>query len=184
MGLVRTLRWRALDQTGLEHCRLMASAEAITACSVLIGAQQAVPYGVRYELLLDPDWTFRSLRRESVDGATLTLHADGQGHWIDGENHHLAELDGCIDIDISGSPLTNTLPIRRTRLELGEPQRFDMAWIPMDTLRPRRDGQVYTWLGGSDYRYQAADGSFEAILAVDADHFVTRYPGLFEQVDR
>jgi uncharacterized protein len=180
--LDRTLRWRPLDGAGLEHCEVRETPEAITVRSVVIGDHDGQLFGARYQLQLDPDWTFRTLHLERTDGAAVTLQSDGRGHWIDGENHHLAELDGCIDIDLSGSPLTNTLPIRRARLESGMPQRFDMAWIPLDTLRPLRDGQIYTWLGGSDYRYQAADRSFEAVLSVDADSFVAHYPGLFAQL--
>lgn len=178
----QTLRWRPLDGVGFEHCEITATSESITARSVVIGDHDGHAFGARYELRLDPDWTFRTLHLERIDGASVTLQSDGRGRWIDGENHHLVELDGCIDIDISATPLTNTLPIRRTRLVPGEPQRFDMAWLPLDTLAPFVDGQIYTRIDDSHCRYQAADGSFEALLELDADGFVTNYPGLFERL--
>ena len=67
-------------------------------------------------------------------------------------------------------------------LDAGAPQRFDMAWIPLDTFKPFKDGQIYTWRGGDRWRYQAADGSFEAELTVDADRLVVHYSQLFERV--
>lgn len=182
MARDRMLRWRPLGGVGLEHCRLVETPEAITVRSVVIGDHDGYAFGARYELGLDPDWTFRTLHLERVDGASVTLQSDGRGRWIDGENHHLVELDGCIDIDISATPLTNTLPIRRTRLVPGEPQRFTMAWLPLDTLTPFVDGQIYTRFDDRHCRYQAADGSFEALLELDADGFVTHYPGLFERL--
>lgn len=183
MARDRMLRWRPLGGVGLEHCRLLETPEAITVRSVVIGDHDGYAFGARYELRLDPDWTFRTLYLERVDGASVTLQSDGRGRWIDGENHHLVELDGCIDIDISATPLTNTLPIRRTRLVPGEPQPFTMAWLPLDTLTPFADGQIYTLLADGRYRYQAEDGSFEAELTVDQDKFVVYYPGLFERVN-
>jgi hypothetical protein len=57
-----------------------------------------------------------------------------------------------------------------------------MAWIPLDTLEPFVDQQIYTKLGPTSFRYQSADLSFERVIATDADGFVTFYPGLFERV--
>lgn len=96
MAINRTLRWHPHDGAGLEHCEITGTAEAITARSVLIGSREGRDFGLTYELRLDPDWTFRSLSLERVDGARLALHADGSGRWIDTNNRHLAALDGCI----------------------------------------------------------------------------------------
>ena len=57
-----------------------------------------------------------------------------------------------------------------------------MAWVPLDTLEPFVDEQVYTRLGPTSFRYQSGDGSFERVIETDAEGFVTRYPGLFERV--
>ncbi|HEV7276427.1 MAG TPA: putative glycolipid-binding domain-containing protein [Devosiaceae bacterium] len=178
----RILRWRPLDGPGQEHCEVTETPEAITVRSVVIGEQGGYAYGARYELRLDPDWTFRTLRLERTDGAVVVLQSDGRGHWTDGENHHLAELEGCIDIDIAATPLTNTLPIRRCRLVHGEPRQFRMAWLPLDTVQPQPDEQIYTRLDDRHCRYLAADGSFEAVLEIDEEGFVVHYPGLFERL--
>jgi hypothetical protein len=136
----RILRWRPLDGIGLEHCQLTETPEAVTVRSVVVGDRDGYAYGARYELRLDPDWTFRTLRLERTDGAVVVLQSDGRGHWIDGENRHLADLDGCIDVDIAATPMTNTLPIRRARLLPGEPQQFRMAWLPLGELKAVADG--------------------------------------------
>jgi hypothetical protein len=181
MMLDRTIRWRPLDAAGLEHLEITETPAGILARSVLIGEREGTHFGVYYEVELAPNWSFRSLRLERTDGARLELNADGEGNWTDGQHLQLPELDGCIDIDVSGSPFTNTLPIRRTRFSPGEPARFTMAWIPLDTLAPVADEQIYTLLDDGRYLYESGDGAFRAELEVDADGLVTYYPTLFER---
>lgn len=180
MALERDLRWQPVDGVGLEHCRVSETADGIAVRSSLIGEADDLAVGVFYEITLDPKWTFRSLVLRRHDGRVLRLVSNGEGDWkIDGRR--APELEGCVDIDISGTPLTNTLPMRRRRFEIGVPQQFDMVYVPLDTLEPFRDEQIYTRLDDSQYRYEAADGSFAQVLAVDTDGFVTDYPTLFRQ---
>lgn len=176
----RVLRWRPVEEPGLEHLELTEEAGRIFARSILIGEREGVSFGLRYQVELSPGWLVQSLVLERLDGARLRLESDGEGHWRRG-GVAAPELDGCIDIDISGTPFTNTLPIRRCDLALDEPRRFRMAWVPLDTLVPFADGQVYTRLGERRFRYQSQDGSFERVIETDEEGFVTLYPGLFER---
>lgn len=139
-------------------------------------------FGLSYAMELERDYTFRSLSLERIDGAFLQLISDGKGNWVDGAGTPLGQLQGCIDIDISGTPFTNTLPIRRSGLQPNVPRSFYMAWVPLDTLLPIRDGQIYTRLDAGHVRYRAADGSFEQVLIIDEDGFVIDYPTLFQRL--
>jgi hypothetical protein len=175
------LRWQPVGEVGLEHCRVWESSDGINVRSVLIGAFEGFAYGAQYDIQLAVDWTFRSLTLRLQDGRVLRLNSNGLGDWkLNGRR--APELEGCVDIDISGTPFTNTLPIRRSRFTDGVPQQFAMAWVPLDSLEPFRDGQIYTRLDPTHYRYQAVDGSFEQVLTVDADGFVVDYPTLFSRV--
>jgi hypothetical protein len=60
--------------------------------------------------------------KDTATDQQQVLSADGKGRWFDAKGTHLAELDGCIDIDISATPFTNTLPIRRLQLKHGAAQ--------------------------------------------------------------
>ena len=181
-----TARWRPVDAEGLEHLDLRPATDGgIAVDSVVIGNRGGVPYGCRYRLMLDRDWAVRRFDLETTDGRTLRLRADGRGEWTDGDGGRIAALDGCIDIDLAGSPFTNTLPIRRVRLAAGgPPMTFSMAYVPFDTFAPVVDGQTYRCLAEDRlYRYEAADRSFAADLTVDDDGLVTDYPGLFARLD-
>lgn len=180
MALERDLRWQPVDEIGLEHCNVRESGDRIRVRSALIGEREGVRFGLSYDIELSPDWTFRSLFIERTDGPTLDLAIENGIWMIDGEPAD--QLAGCVDIDISGTPFTNTLPIRRAGLATGVPQRFKMAWVPLDTLEPFADAQIYTRLDDTRFRYQSGDGSFEQVLTVDADGFVLDYPTLFRRV--
>lgn len=181
MPLELDLRWKPVDEVGLEHCRVWETDDGISIRSVLIGEFEGFAYGAQYDIQLATDWTFRSLTLRLQDGRVLRLLSDGLGDWkVNGQR--APALEGCVDIDISGTPFTNTLPIRRARFTDGVPQHFAMAWVPMDSLEPFRDEQIYTRLDATHYRYQSGDGSFEQVLTVDESGFVVDYPTLFSRV--
>ena len=181
MTLERDLRWQALAWTGLEHCRIKETADGIVVRSSLVGEREGFAFGAFYEIQLEPNWTFRSLTLRRHDGRVLRLLSNGAGDWkIDGQR--APQLEGCVDIDISGSPLTNTLPIRRSRFDVDVPREFDMAWVPLDRLEPFRDTQIYTKLDDAHFRYSSADGSFTQVLTVDDQGLVVDYPTLFARV--
>lgn len=179
-----TARWRPAGADGLEHLDLLIEDGTIVADSVVIGNRGGVPYGLRYRLVCSDDWVTRSLDITTTDGLSLRLRSDGEGEWTDGEGWPIPQLDGAVDIDLAGSPFTNTLPIRRAALVAGgEPAEFRMAYVPFDTFKPVIDGQIYRCLEQDRvYRYEAADRSFTADLTVDEDGLVIDYPGLFARV--
>jgi hypothetical protein len=181
----RTVRWRPIEGEGLEHVTVLRRGEAIVATGVVIGARDGASYGARYEIGCDAAWRVRRLDLTFTDGRAMNLVSDGHGHWRDGDGHPLSAFDGCIDIDLSGSPFTNTLPIRRLDLAPEEGTvALEMVYIPFQSLAPIRDGQLYRCLEPDRrFRYEAADGSFSAEILVDRDGLVERYPPLFERVD-
>ena len=167
MPLELDLRWKPVDEVGLEHCRIWETADGINVRSVLIGEFEGFAYGAQYDIQLAPDWTFRSLTLRLQDGRVLRLLSNGLGDWkVNGQR--APELEGCVDIDISGTPFTNTLPIRRATFADGVPKQFEMAWVPLDSLEPFRDGQIYTRLDPTHYRFDSLDSDFTRDLEVDA----------------
>lgn len=88
-------------------------------------------------------------------------------------------LYGAFDVDLSGSPLTNTLPIRRLHLigaGKGVAHRISVAWVLLPSLEVVQADQIYTVMGDGVVR--CAGETFSADLVVDDDGFVRDYPGL------
>ena len=175
--LDRTLRWRPAEGAGIEHCRIIRTERDTRIRSALIQPD----HGFFYTIKLDDEGRVRAVRIERTDGRTLELSADGAGSWSDGRGDPLPALRTAIDVDFSATPLTNSLPIWRSDWTLHQPRRFVMAWIDAADLSVVRDEQIYTRLDKARFRYQAADGSFERVIEIDADGLVQNYPGLFSR---
>jgi len=179
----KTVRWRPAKGTGIEHLTVATEKNAIVARSVLIGEYEGKPFGVRYQATCDKRWTTREIAIDTADGRRFRFTSDGRGHWRD-EKRRRPEFDGCIDIDLAGSPFTNTLPIRRLSLDRKHGStEFAMLWFPFDTFEPFVDRQRYTCLKSRClYRFEAVDNDFSADLPLDDDGFVLDYPTLFKRV--
>jgi uncharacterized protein len=177
-------RWRPYEGVGLQHVAIVPGDGGFTANALVIGGGDRVPHAFRFTIKCDAQWVTRGLDIESLDGRSVRLRSDGLGLWRNIDGRRLAEFDGCIDVDLDGSPFTNTLPIRRLGLtpRMG---RLELAvlYIPLTTLRPFVDRQIYRCIAaGKRYFYEAADGSFAAEISVDRDGLVVDYPPLFHRV--
>jgi hypothetical protein len=141
---------------------------------LILQADRDVPYAVRYRLRLDQDWRSREIEIEVENEGRhrLSLASDGGGHWAQDGKTRL-ELEGCLDLDVEWSPSTNTLPIRRLALAVGETQAVTAVWIRLPSLELQRLDQSYERLDQHGYRYRA--GGFVADLTVDDDGLVLQY---------
>lgn len=185
--LPTTVRWRPMEGDGLEHLTIApidnAGAAVIRAAGIIIGGRGGTPYGVSYRIDCAADWAVLSFSVETTDGRRLALISDGKGHWRTEDGAALTQFDGCVDIDLYGSPFTNSLPIRRLDMtpESGT-ARLSMLYIPFDTFEPMRDGQHYTCIVPEKlYRYAAEDRNFTVDLPVDEDGLVIDYPIYFRR---
>jgi len=92
-----------------------------------------------------------------------------------------------LDIDISHTPFTNTLPIHRLALTPGESADLLVAYITVPDLSVRPVQQRYTCLShttsGGVYRYEGLESNFTADLLVDAQGLVVDYPGIWKRAE-
>jgi len=144
------------------------------------------PFRLNYHL----DWDHRGRlllaeleSHKETRVASLTLRSDGEGNWQDAAGGALPHLAGCIDIDIWPTPLTNSLPIWRSQLQIGERRGFRMAWVAAPALTVEAKPQAYTRVAERVYLFESLDGSgFKAELPVDENGLVIDYPELFRRV--
>jgi uncharacterized protein len=114
--------------------------------------------GIAYEL------------RYILDRGTLELEVVG------GRTRRVGPTDADF-VDLGYSPLTNTLPILRDGLlEGGEPRDYVMALVDVPSLEVARSEQRYEPFAPGLVRFRSGD--FTAMLELDDDGFVVRYPGL------
>ena len=184
MALRESIRWRSLQHDGLEQLRINEWDDAIKVRSAIVGEADGIRHGVMYEASLTLDWTFEAILLQRTDGVMGVLRCGIDGKWFDMQAEELPQLGGCIDIDFEMTPFTNTLPIRRAPLEIGETRHFRMAYITADTLEPYADEQIYTRLSDRVYRFENGEGDdyFTTDISVDENGLVVNYPELFERV--
>jgi len=139
---------------------------------------------VRYKLDCAHDWRIQHAFVEIVgdSGASaIELTVDNQQRWWR-EGRELPEFRGLTDIDLQVSPCTNTLPIRRLNLAVGERANVTAVWLRFPQLELERLDQQYTRVGPHSYRYESGQGAFRADLEVDGHGLVVRYGDLWERV--
>ena len=178
--------WRADDGIGSEYLFLRLTDDGIEADSVVFATREVAPSRTWYRAEMDREWRVRRVQvrvsNAGVEDRGLDLRSDGQGHWSDAEGRHLGEFDGCVDIDISATPFTNTLPIRRLGLQSGQVEVIRVLYIHIPSLHVEPLDQRYTRLDANRVRYESLDAEFMRELEIDDDGLVVAYPGLFTRV--
>lgn len=155
---------------------------------LLTGATTAVEDGqswiVDYEIQVDVGWRTLSARvtgRSTTGARTRLLETDGEGRWrIDGQ---LAlHLDGCLDVDLESSAMTNALPVHRLALPTGATAQARAAYVRALDLSVERLEQQYTRTadrhGHQRYDYTAPAFDFSCRLVYDEAGLVLAYPGI------
>ncbi|KUF10523.1 putative glycolipid-binding domain-containing protein [Pseudoponticoccus marisrubri] len=177
---IATMQWRALDRDGEDKCRLAR----LGAGWMLVGHARfrdgtgwaALDYVVR----TDGDWrtTSADISGEYGGGAVgWRLLRDPTGTWQLNDTAQ-PQLDGAEDVDLGFTPATNLMPLRR----LPEVGRLSTraAWLRLPGPQVGILTQSYTRERGGLVAYEARESGYRTHLAVDAQGFVTTYPGLWE----
>lgn len=178
------MRWRRLDVPGREESRADLTATGWRLTGELHVEEAGVRARLRYAIDCDAEWRTRSALIEGQAGGRpirFALAADGAGHWTR-DGAPVPELAGALDVDLGFTPATNTLPIRRLALAIGETAPVRSAWLRFPELRLEPLEQAYTREAERSFRYRAMVDGDPFIARLDTDEFgrVLRYEGLWE----
>ncbi len=141
-------------------------------------------WAVSYVIELAEDGT---TRRAQVSGLIaggrreVRLEADGAGRWqVNGDP--APHLDGCLDVDLESSSLTNAFPVQRFGLQIGEEADAPAAYVRALDLSVERLEQHYVRLHDYErrqrYDYRSPAFDFECELIYDQAGLVLDYPGI------
>ncbi|WP_432075490.1 putative glycolipid-binding domain-containing protein [Streptomyces wuyuanensis] len=141
-------------------------------------------FAVEYDIELTPDWRTRTARvrgRSPSGSRTVVLESDGSGHWaVDGRR--APHLDGCFDVDLEASAMTNALPVRRMALPQGTRASAPAAWVRARDLTVERLEQSYTRTTDRGthtcYDYTAPAFGFSSRIVYDESGLPLEYPGI------
>lgn len=175
--------WISWNQDATETLFLTERPEGIFVKST-INNHGEKHFALKYTLTCEPSWKVRNLNLELVetkDKQKIRLESDGHGNWSN-DSGIIEKLQGAIDIDISATPFTNTLPIRRLKLRKKQSAEILVVYITIPELSVSTDRQRYTCLSKSTFLFEQIDNNFTRRIEVDKGGLVVTYPGLFKRI--
>jgi hypothetical protein len=152
------------------------------------------PTSVTYEIICDKYWKTRSVKinHQTSDNKNryIDLIIDRDQIW----RKNIRELSsdsaivldfasGIYDVDLQVTPATNTLPINRLDLKMGESQEIDVVWTGFPALTVGRQRQKYSKIGDRNYKFEIPSTGFKAQLAVDKSGLVINYDTLWHRLN-
>jgi hypothetical protein len=177
---IATAHWRALDREGEDKCRLARTDQGW----ILIGhARFHNPDGfasLDYVVRCDTGWRTINADIAGTHGemdVRLQIEKTPKG-WRVNQTPQPG-LDRATDIDLSFTPATNLMPLRRLSDGALDAIITQAAWLdyPAATLKPL--DQTYSRLAQDRVHYRGEQTEYVTELTMDPTGFVTRNPGLW-----
>ncbi|MDR7129730.1 hypothetical protein J2X69_002075 [Algoriphagus sp. 4150] len=174
--------WSGIEYYSLENCIVDNISDSVIINSVIIGVYLEKIYRVEYDIILDRNWRTKSCQIKSQINKEIKIYEllQEKNRWfVNGRSH--PEFNDCFDIDISLTPLTNSLPINRLKLNIGQEKKVNVIYIDLMDNTIKHVKQKYRRISTGIYKYENIPNDFEAEIKVDDAGFVVDYPQLFER---
>jgi len=176
--------WQWLQSPGLERFELVRSVDELIFRGTILTLAGNSAAEAKYEIVCDRSFRTRRANvsvRDATGERTLQI-ATESGRWYENDRENQT-VRGALDIDLGWSPSTNTLPIKRLQLEIGQTSgEFMAAWVRFPELTLQPLSQEYVRLAERQYRYSSRGGAFTANLLVDDEDLVLDYEGFWQRV--
>lgn len=171
------MMWRRLDNPGHEWARMSGLGSAPVLRGTAVFMEDQVAGRLDYKIRCNPGWETLSAEILGWAGGKkvdLRIIRSPDSAWlVDGRP--VPGLEGCADLDLSFSPSTNLLPIRRLNLEIGQKAEVRAAWLKFPGMELQPLVQRFRRKSSRRYYYES-DTGFSTELEVDPDGFVVNYP--------
>lgn len=177
-GTIAMAHWRRLDRDGTDRCTLSRVGHGWMLTGQAIW-QDSGENSLNYVVRCDNEWCSLSvdITGKRADHPVALRLARGPQGWSLNEVLQPGTAH-CTDIDLSFTPATNLLPLRRLTFGKAKPIQVHAAWLIPDLSQVQQLDQTYTQMGAGAFTYASAN--FAAELETHPSGFVTRYPGLWE----
>lgn len=174
----QSILWRRVDTVGLETARVYGDDDGWYLDGAAIFLWEGSPCRLEYLIECDPEWrttaaTIDGWVGDEVIGREVLVSEEGSWYLDDDE---IEAVEGCIDIDLNFSPITNLLPVRRLDLKVGESKEVSAAWLRFPSFQFERIDQTYTRIDETTLKYESRGGEFVRTLKINSDGLVLDYP--------
>jgi hypothetical protein len=180
-----SILWRRLDVPGHDAALLTKDTTDVELRGMAAFRDEDGPTALQYSMSCDAGWLTsrgRVYGWRGTQSVNLEIQRDGDGRWsLNGTP--CPAVTGCMDLDLSFTPATNLLPLRRLALPVGHKTEIRSAWLewPAAILQPLV--QRYDRQSATTYHYEAdlpTGETFTSILHVNSFGWVLNYGGLWE----
>lgn len=175
-----TITWKGLLFPSLENSRLIFNEGLYLLEGSFTARFRETALSVVYQVRLDESFNLLDANLEVVspwNRNKLVLKITDGSWYVNGQKRD--DLEKCTDIDVELSPSTNTLPIRRCSLKVGDKVDITVAWIRIPNLQIVPVDQSYQKVSETQYIYRS--NNFQARLEVHGDGLVKSYEGVWEE---
>lgn len=173
--------WRRLDMPGHESARVYGDEDGWYLDGAAVFLFEGKPCRLEYLVQCDPDWQTAFV---TIDGwvgdqaIELEISTAAGDVWYLGDDE-VSAVDGCVDIDLNFSPVTNLLPVRRLNLAVGDSKTVRAAWLRFPSLQLEPLDQTYTRIDDTTLRYESGGGRFSTEIKIDHSGLVIEYPNFW-----
>jgi hypothetical protein len=181
MTIAATAIWRRLDTLGHDGCWLIQNELGWLVEGATVFIHFGLPAALRYAVQCDPSW-------ETIDGQVqgrigdrtlaFAVARDGPQWVLNGTP--VKGLEHLVDLDLSVTPATNLLQVRRKSGATGDRWNLPVAWLDIDRGTLEELPQVYERRSEKTLWYEAPTVGYEGLLEIAENGFIRRYPGLWE----
>ena len=184
-GVGTGILWRRLDAPGHDAARLVEAAGDVELRGVAVFRDEGGPTAIHYMVRCNAGWETKKAHIQGWRGdqsVDFLFARDGVGRWsLNGVA--CPAVTGCIDLDLSFTPATNLLPLRRLDLAVGGMAEVRSAWLEWPAGALTGLVQRYARESSTAYRYEAdlpGSDTFVGVLRVDRHGWVLDYAGLWQ----
>jgi hypothetical protein len=120
--IIHSILWHRLDQPGHESAALFSQPPGWRLAGTAVFTNDHQPCRLDYSILCDAEWHTIAARVAGWVGeeqVELEISVDKvHNWWMNGMAN--PAVAGCLDLDLNFSPVTNTLPLHRLGLAIGQ----------------------------------------------------------------
>jgi uncharacterized protein len=181
MAIVASILWRRVDAPGHDACKLEDRRSGWRLQGAAIFRHSIGPASVSYTVDCDSRWRTLSGRVYGTIGEReIDYHiARRDDAWLlNGES--VPGVGHLVDLDLSFTPATNLLQVKRVPLPVGEPISLPAAWFNLDTGALTELEQIYERRSEHALFYRAPGVGYDGLIELAPNGFITRYPGLWQ----
>ena len=173
--------WRNLHAPGAEYCMLARASGSWELTGTIVTTLAERPVQATYTVSCSRNWEMQAVMVILTEGdvaRSKVWTVDKNQRWYEAGDE-VKRLRDCSVVDIGLTPATNTIPIRRWQLEVGQTKEITAAWITFPDLEIKKSKQQYTRIADNRYHYESATATAE--LEVDEHGLVITYEGGWER---